>query len=131
MNVDNTGRRVVVLILVLAAGVCVGAAATLGLEVVKVRQVLVARLENQPIGPVRERSAEFLSRIVSTELALNPAQRALLKKSITDHEGDIVAARESMARSVRAIAQLIYADIRPELTDAQRLRAESFLHKGE
>ena len=49
----------------------------------------------------------------------------------TAHEGDIVAARESMARSVRAIAQLIYADIRPELTDAQRLRAESFLHKGE
>ncbi|HTX72702.1 MAG TPA: hypothetical protein VMC79_07725 [Rectinemataceae bacterium] len=127
MEIRVNTRRAVVMALVFAAGICVGAAATLGFEVATVRQVLIARIKGQPIVSTRAEGTEFLTRLVSRELSLDTRQRQALRASIAAHREEILRARETMAASIRAISGSVYADLEPVMTASQRAKARSYL----
>lgn len=122
-------RKVVIFaILAFAVGIVFGAALTLGLEIAKVRQVVLAQIEGNPAARGAPRMAEGVTRLVARELSLTAAQEKGLERSLASRLPDIQALRLAVSQSVREIAQEVYAEIRPELSDDQRAKAERILH---
>ena len=126
----SLGRASLLLAIAFALGILAGAAGTLGLGIAKARQMVIAQLEGRRLPAVSMRMGDSLTRLVGRELSLTKRQRASLAKSLAAHRSEIEAARAVVGESIRSITRLVYAEIRSELSEDQRTKAESILRDG-